>query len=273
MKRMPAPPSTASAAATIWSGVGDVKTCPGQAASSMPKPTNPAWSGSWPLPPPDTSATLPRPSAARRTNLRSGPSATMSACAAAKPSRLSVSTVSAAFISFFIGSSHDDGSFEPYCRLDKSDQFGDESRDQLLDAAVARLVPEIGQVDRVAPQSPRLPDELHAARMCAAIGFEEMLLLLRREVADLENGVEVDRRNRNSIGRVRDLRDEAAILLERGGGALIGFGPSHRLFEPGMPQSPPWCGPMRLARLTVFSARQQSIGESRPGRRRHRRRG
>src|SRR5258708_24178895 len=180
MKRMPAPPSTASAAATIWSGVGDVKTCPGQAASSMPKPTNPAWSGSWPLPPPDTSATLPRPSAARRTNLRSGPSATMSACAAAKPSRLSVSTVSAAFISFFIGSSHDDGSFEPYCRLDKSDQFGDESRDQLLDAAGGRLLPQIGAGGRVGPPWPPAPDELHAARRRGGLGGDGESLLLRR---------------------------------------------------------------------------------------------
>ena len=59
MKRTPAPPSTASAAAIIWSGVGEVKTWPGQAASSMPRPTKPAWSGSWPEPPPETSATLP----------------------------------------------------------------------------------------------------------------------------------------------------------------------------------------------------------------------
>jgi hypothetical protein len=36
---VPAPVSTASAASIIWSGVGDVKTWPGQAASSMPRPT------------------------------------------------------------------------------------------------------------------------------------------------------------------------------------------------------------------------------------------
>ena len=59
MNKRPAPPSTASAAATIWSGVGEVKTSPGQAASSMPRPTKPACSGSCPEPPPEISATLP----------------------------------------------------------------------------------------------------------------------------------------------------------------------------------------------------------------------
>ena len=38
MNRTPAPESTACAAASIWSGVGEVKTWPGQAASSMPTP-------------------------------------------------------------------------------------------------------------------------------------------------------------------------------------------------------------------------------------------
>ena len=59
MNSTPAPPSTACAAASIWSGVGDVNTWPGQAASSMPWPTKPACSGSWPEPPPEISATLP----------------------------------------------------------------------------------------------------------------------------------------------------------------------------------------------------------------------
>ena len=74
-------PSTAFVASYIWSGVGEVKTWPGQAASSMPKPTNPAWSGSCPDPPPEISATLPGVSLARRTNFRSSPRTTMSAWA------------------------------------------------------------------------------------------------------------------------------------------------------------------------------------------------
>src|SRR4029453_7092828 len=52
MNSTPASGSRAVAAATIWSGVGEVKICPGQAASSMPCPTNPACRGSCPLPPP-----------------------------------------------------------------------------------------------------------------------------------------------------------------------------------------------------------------------------
>src|SRR5882672_11715836 len=68
----------------------------------MPTPTKPACSGSCPEPPPESSATLPGLGTRRRTNLRSGPSTTMSACEAAKPSRLSARTVSAAFISFFM---------------------------------------------------------------------------------------------------------------------------------------------------------------------------
>ena len=54
-----AAPLTALLASYIWSGVGLVKTAPGQAASSMPLPTKPPCIGSWPLPPPETRATLP----------------------------------------------------------------------------------------------------------------------------------------------------------------------------------------------------------------------
>ena len=42
-----------------WSGVGEVNTAPGTAASSIPAPTNPPCNGSCPQPPPETSATLP----------------------------------------------------------------------------------------------------------------------------------------------------------------------------------------------------------------------
>ena len=60
MCRTPAPPSTALVAAMIWSGTGDVKISPAQAASSMPGPTKPVCSGSWPEPPPEIRPTLPR---------------------------------------------------------------------------------------------------------------------------------------------------------------------------------------------------------------------
>src|SRR5213080_573742 len=58
MCRTPAPPLTALVAASIWSGTGEVNTSPGQAASSIPYPTNPPCRGSWPDPPPDTRPTL-----------------------------------------------------------------------------------------------------------------------------------------------------------------------------------------------------------------------
>ncbi|GBC87762.1 hypothetical protein HRbin12_01780 [bacterium HR12] len=59
MCRTPAPPLTCWVARSIWSGVGEVKTSPGQAASSMPIPTKPPCIGSCPLPPPETIPTLP----------------------------------------------------------------------------------------------------------------------------------------------------------------------------------------------------------------------
>src|SRR3954465_10363667 len=56
----PAPPSTALVAASIWSGTGEVKTSPGQAASSMPRPTKPPCSGSGPGAPPRRGGGFPR---------------------------------------------------------------------------------------------------------------------------------------------------------------------------------------------------------------------
>src|ERR1700751_552110 len=63
----PAPPLTARVASSIWSGTGEVNTSPGQAASSMPYPTNPPCSGSGPEAPADTRPPLapPRPAGPR----------------------------------------------------------------------------------------------------------------------------------------------------------------------------------------------------------------
>src|SRR5208282_100652 len=102
MKSVPSLPPTAVAASTIWSGVGEVKTCPGQAASSIPVPTKPICSGSCPLPPPEIKATLFKLGEQRHTNLRSGPRATTSECAAAKPSRLSARKSSTELMNFFM---------------------------------------------------------------------------------------------------------------------------------------------------------------------------
>ena len=99
----PAPPSTACVAASIWSGVGEVKTSPGQAASSMPGPTNPPCIGSWPEPPPETIATLPATGAsARAIQCGSVWTTRRPACARAMPASSSLTTSSGRLMSFFI---------------------------------------------------------------------------------------------------------------------------------------------------------------------------
>src|SRR5215211_2759895 len=99
----PAPPSTAFVAASIWSGTGEVNTSPGQAASSIPSPTKPPCSGSWPEPPPDTSATLPCRGASLRTTIcASGSTRRMSPCAAARPASDSLTTRSGSLSSFLM---------------------------------------------------------------------------------------------------------------------------------------------------------------------------
>src|SRR5689334_15848806 len=97
----PAPPSTAFVAAAIWSGTGEVKIAPAQAASSMPLPTNPPCRGSWPEPPPDTRPTLPDTGAsARITSWLSRSTRTSPACAVAMPASASGTTVSGSLMNF-----------------------------------------------------------------------------------------------------------------------------------------------------------------------------
>src|SRR5947209_3630542 len=99
----PAPPSTALVASSIWSGVGEVNTSPGQAASSMPGPTKPPCMGSCPEPPPEMRPTFPCTGAsARTTQYGSNVTRTRSPCAAWTPRSASATTASGALISFFI---------------------------------------------------------------------------------------------------------------------------------------------------------------------------
>src|SRR6185436_20832139 len=98
----PAPPLTAWVAASIWSGTGDVKTAPGQAASSIPRPTNPPCIGSWPEPPPEITPTLPGRGASRRTTMFGDSTRTRSPCASATPASASSTSRSGELISFFI---------------------------------------------------------------------------------------------------------------------------------------------------------------------------
>src|SRR3954468_15129745 len=100
----PAPPSTALVAASIWSGTGEVNTSPGHAASSMPSPTKPPCSGSWPEPPPETRATLPCAGAAARTTIcASASTRRTSPCAAARPASDSRTSSAGSLRNFFIG--------------------------------------------------------------------------------------------------------------------------------------------------------------------------
>src|SRR5919204_6700271 len=99
----PAPPSTACVAASTWSGTGEVKTSPGHAASSIPRPTKPPCSGSCPDPPPETSATLPCTGApARRTIWASLSTRRMSPWAAASPASDSRTRSAGSLRNFFI---------------------------------------------------------------------------------------------------------------------------------------------------------------------------
>src|SRR4051794_1323731 len=106
MCRTPAPPSTALVASSIWSGVGEVKTSPGQAASSIPGPTKPPCMGSCPEPPPDTIPTFPSTGAsARTTNGGSYDTRRRAPYASSTPSSASRTTASGGLVNFFIAGS------------------------------------------------------------------------------------------------------------------------------------------------------------------------
>ena len=102
MCRTPAPPSTARVAASIWSGTGEVNTWPAAAASSMPSPTNPPWSGSWPEPPPEMRRDLALDRAAGAEDEVVGRVDLDVSGAPPRPGRLSGTMSSTALMSFFI---------------------------------------------------------------------------------------------------------------------------------------------------------------------------
>src|SRR5579859_73936 len=209
MSSTPASPATAWAASAIWSGVGEVNTCPGQAASSMPWPTKPACRGSCPLPPPETSATFFGFSSRRRTNFRSGPSVMMSACAEASPSKLSASMPSTELMNFFTQPS---SSIRASLFLHEGDQAPREFLEQRVELRVPLAAAEIRQVQRQRPLVRSLGKPADPARVSARIGAEKGGLGLRREVADVEDRIEVLNRYRNGIGRIGNLTDEAPVL-------------------------------------------------------------
>src|SRR5438128_510672 len=214
MNSTPRPLSTAAAAVEIWSGVGEVNTCPGQAASSIPQPTNPACSGSWPLPPPESSATLPLASGARATKAGFSCSERISRWARARPRNASGTTFTASLMNFFIGSSFAPASF---------DQLGDaldELPDQVFQRALLPLIAKDRHLQRedLAPRMQSIVVGIRvrgACRVGGGVCLEEALPLLRGEVTDLEDGRQVPRRNGHGVDGIGELRDEALVLAER----------------------------------------------------------
>jgi hypothetical protein len=56
--------------------------------------------------------------------------------------------------------------------------------------------------------------------MGASVGIDELTALLGREVADLEDDIDVIGGDRRRIGGIGDLADEAAVLAKRRGDEL-----------------------------------------------------
>src|SRR6266853_408917 len=147
----------------------------------------------------------------------------MSECAAQNPARLSLTTFSAALISFFILPS-------PFAIasasgiLDQPCDFLRELAQQRVKLVVLLFGPQIRQHQRETPAAFALFQEKQPAGVRPVIGFKEPVPLLCREMADLDDGVHVLRRDRRLIGRVGNLRDETAILAERFGQTLAHAG-------------------------------------------------
>ena len=97
------PLPTARMAAKIDFAGGEANTAPATAAVSIPLPTNPACDGSWPLPPPEMSATFPAfitSSTSALTTTRWPLSSFRALLLVTKPSNASSTTFDGAFTSF-----------------------------------------------------------------------------------------------------------------------------------------------------------------------------
>src|SRR5439155_5740573 len=103
-----------------------------------------------------------------------------SAYAAAKPSRLSASTVAGELMSFFM-------SF----LLGQASQPPRQIDDGVLQLPVSARIAEIGQRQRERPAARGPACGQQPALVRTLVGGQELAALGRREVADLENGVEM----------------------------------------------------------------------------------
>src|SRR3982075_877117 len=216
MSSTPRPPSTACGAAAMWSGVGEGRTCPGQAASSIPWPTKPACRGSCPLPPPETSATLPFRGAARVTKAGFSWTERMSRWASARPRKASETTFTASLMNFFMAPSFSEAS------VDQLGQALDEVPDQGFQSALLPRGAEHRELQRQDPPAGRgavLPRDAvrRARRVGEPVSLEEGLPLLGREMADLEDGRQVPRGDGHRVDGIGQLRDEALVLAELAG--------------------------------------------------------
>src|SRR5688572_25009943 len=89
---------------------------------------------------------------------------------------------------------------------------------RLLELAPQPRTAEVGHadLDHMLALLPILaPDRPAAPGVGGAIGAKKGRALLRRKMAELEDGAEMARRHRRRIRRVGDLRDEALVLAER----------------------------------------------------------
>src|SRR5690349_5351134 len=93
-----------------------------------------------------------------------------------------------------------------------------------MEPGIAVVIAEIGQIDGMRLHPMRGMDRGRAVGMGREIEAEKILPLLEREMADLENDIEMGDRYRHRIGRVGDLRDEAAVLAECRGKTLARAG-------------------------------------------------
>ena len=99
----------------------------------------------------------------------------------------------------------------PYLSLHERDQRRAVSRTISSNSRLSCSSPKSTTSSFSAAQARRRREWLSAVRMGVRVRVEKCPLVGRREVADLENDLEMRRRNRRGIARVRDLRDEASF--------------------------------------------------------------
>ena len=186
----------------------------------MPWPTKPACRGSWPEPPPEISATLPGLSVraahelvlvAERDDVGMGGGEAVEAFG---QHRFDVVD------ELLHGASPSCGPYSSKLR-----NLAHEIGDQRCAASHCGLVvAEVRKIDDMSSERVRVVHERRPVGWARRIGFEESAPLVGREVANLEDRCRGAGRDRRGIGGIGDLRDEAAVLAERGGKALARAG-------------------------------------------------